>query len=230
MAVVPPVAFINSAPNKNGGHTPIKTALMEMRHTRFWDLRVQPSILLMSERADRYWVWTTLRGLFPLAQLRKGYRCIGYTILVQTDLGKAIPAGMILLIEAYPYLDAADLPTRQSIFLWFLTSAPDSVLRRLGVAEPPSLGKVLVDIGMAASANLGFKGEIGLHAAASGKIDLLDFYGNPRKVGLRHLSMSASLAVTRKNDGRFFVADEKLAQGLLVARDAQRQWPTPVLP
>jgi hypothetical protein len=54
-----------------------------------------------------------------------------------TYVQPVIPAGMLLLIEQYPWPVVGAAVTR-SVFTWFLTSAPAEALAALSVPEPPS--------------------------------------------------------------------------------------------
>jgi hypothetical protein len=62
---------------------------------------------------------------------------------------------------------------------------------------------------------------MGLHAAAAGGAALMNLY---RHCGLHLLSGSAPLpaSVHHANDGRFFYADESVAEVLAAALDASR--------
>lgn len=63
------------------------------------------------------------------------------------------------------------------------------------------------------SQNAGLRGRIGLHAAVAGGTSLLSVYV---ACGLVNLPVSAEspVGVNRKNDGRFFFADETHAEAI----------------
>jgi hypothetical protein len=120
---------------------------------------------------------------------------------------------MSIVIERYVHLDEAR--PAEAHFVWFMCAADKRVLaEHFHLANPPSLGAVLLDSAMALSENAGLKGRIGLHAAASGGTKLLGFY---RNAGLQQLPASARLPapIKRANDGRFFYATERAAAALL---------------
>ncbi len=193
---------------------------MTGRDAAWWDSRVQPTIALSSGRADRHWFWLAMLPVLLLHQLSKGRRCRPLVLWAYADDGRLVRAAMSLLIERYPHLDVA-LPGFAH-FLWLVSSAPDSILARFGVLDPPSLGRVSVDTSMVLSENDGFAGRIGLHAAPSGGPRLLKLYGTD--CGLLQLSTTAALpaAVRHSNDGRFFYTDDARAEILLLAGDASR--------
>ena len=89
------------------------------------------------------------------------------------------------------------------------------------VSNAPALGRVLLDIAIVLSQNAGFDGKIGLHAAAAGGEALLAMYEN---CGLTRLPAVATLPqpIHRNNDGRYFYADEVVAEFLAGLLDAHR--------
>ena len=127
---------------------------------------------------------------------------------------------MSIVIEEYPYLDIEH--PGESNFMWFMSAADAQVLAaEFGMSHPPALGRVLLDNAIVLSQNAGLEGRIGLHAAPAGGDGLLVMYG---RCGLMRLPATAVLppAVRRRNDGRFFYADERVAETLAVALDASR--------
>lgn len=100
---------------------------------------------------------------------------------------------MPILIESYPYLDVTT----------------------------PALARLLLDNAIVLRQNSELEGRMGLHAAAAGGDVLTDVY---RHCGLLRLSKSANLPalVRRSSDGRFFYADNEVAEALAAALDASR--------
>jgi len=96
------------------------------------------------------------------------------------------------------------------------------VLETLGMTDPPSLGRVPIDASMVLGWNAALGGRIGLHAAPAGGERLLEFYENVCR--LRRLADSAKLPrpVRRRNDERFFIADDDIARTLLEEGNAWR--------
>jgi hypothetical protein len=214
--------FAHFAPARNDKHRLVRTRVTDMNagDAAWWDARVQPTIALTAGRADRLWFWTALLPALVLSQFFKGRQCRPLVIWAYAENGRLVRAAMSLLIERYPRLDVASQGFAH--YLWFLSSAPTSILAQLGVVDPPSLGRVSVDTSMVLSENDSLSGRIGLHAAPSGGGRLLNFYATDCR--LLQLPPDAALprAVRRANDGRFFYADDALASTLLQEGDVYR--------
>jgi hypothetical protein len=174
----------------------------------------------MAARADRFWAWSVLLPLCHLVQRAKRRYCRPLVIWARTDSGHFLRVGMLIVIEAYPYLDIEH--PAESNFVWFMSAADAGVLTsELHMSNPPALGRVLLDSAIVLSQNAGLAGRIGLHAAAAGGDGLLAVYD---RLGLVRLPATAALppSVRRPNDGRFFYADEPSAEALAAALDASR--------
>jgi hypothetical protein len=127
---------------------------------------------------------------------------------------------MSILIEGYPYLDVTT--EAGSYFVWFISSADPDVLKRdFQMSHPPALGRTLLDNAIVLSQRAGSAGRIGLHAAVAGGQALVELYEN---CGLRRLPKDAPMPVdvSRKNDGRFFCADDDQAELLAQMLDPRR--------
>jgi hypothetical protein len=127
---------------------------------------------------------------------------------------------MSILIESYPYLDAAE--EAESYFVWFISGAdPDVLKREFQMSHPPALGRVFLDNAIVLSQRAGSAGRIGLHAALAGGQGLIGLYEN---CGLQRLPEYVPLPaeVRRKNDGRFFHASEERAEILARLLDPRR--------
>ena len=193
---------------------------MTARDARWWDTRLGPKHASIAARADRFWSWSVLLPMCHLVQRAKRRYCRPLVIWARTDEGRFLRSGMSILIEDYPYLDVRH--PGESNFVWFMSAADAQVLAAdFGMSHPPALGRVLLDNAIVLSQNAGLEGRIGLHAAAAGGDGLLALYG---RCGLRRLPVSAALprSVRRANDGRFFYADEVVAEALAAALDASR--------
>lgn len=222
MASHPPRAFVRSAPGKLNKARAVTIRVTDMNggDAIWWDSRIGPHHLLMKGRPDRFWSWSALLPMCHLVQLAKKRFCRPLVIWARADNGLFVRAGMSILIERYPYLDVHD--PSLSYFVWFISAADSNLLTsNFGVSEPPSLGRALLDNAIVLSQNETLKGKIGLHAAAAGAASLLTIYV---KCGLMSLPASASLpsAVRRRNDGRFFYADEPTAEALARLLDPHR--------
>lgn len=214
--------FARFAPARKDRKRRVRIRLSDMtgRDAAWWDARVQPTIALTAGRADRLWLWSAILPTFLLHQLAKKRRCRPLVLWAQRDDGRMVRAAMSFLIEGYPHLDVAHGGLAH--FLWLVSAAPETILNRHGVSDPPSLGSISVDASMVLSENAGHAGRIGLHAAPLGGARLLKLYGT--SCGLHQLPAIAALPpeVRRANDGRFFYADDACAQALMLAGDSHR--------
>ena len=155
-----------------------------------------------------------------LMQLAKRRFCRPLVIWIRADNRQFVRAGMSILIDGYPYLDVRT--PAESYFVWFISAADSEVLKNhFGLSAPPSLGRILLDSPIILSQNADYSGRIGLHAALRGGSRLLAFYV---KSGLMNLPATEPLPppITRRNDGRFFYADEALAEALAAQLDRLR--------
>jgi hypothetical protein len=198
----------------------IRTTDMGANDALWWDSRLGPKHSRIHSRADRFWAWSVLLPMCHLVQLAKRRYCRPLVTWARADNGRFLRTGMSILIENYPYLDVA--APAQSYFLWFISAADPEVLRSdFGMSHPPALARLLLDNAIVLSQNSGLEGRMGLHAAAAGGAALMNLY---RHCGLHLLSGSAPLpaSVHHSNDGRFFYADESVAEVLAAALDASR--------
>jgi len=215
-------SFARSAPSKvdKSRRIDIRTTDMTAGDALWWDSRLGPKHAKIRSRADRLWVWSVLLPMCHLVQLAKKRYCRPLVTWARTDDGRFLRTGMSILIENYPYLEVGK--PGQSYFVWFISAAEPGVLKAdFGMSHPPALARVLLDNAIVLSQNSGFEGRMGLHAAAAGGAALLNLYAH---CGLLRLPGNAALpnSVHRANDGRFFYADEGLAETLASALDASR--------
>jgi hypothetical protein len=209
---------------------------MSADDARFWERNIQPDIVRIADdeitqgkpltRSDFNWPWVSIRIGLPIAQRLAGRRCRALTVFLPDTLGNAVPAAMLFMIEEYPWLlqrarrfRSAFNFTKQSTFTWFLSSAPKSALRRLGVAKTPSLLRILIDAALATSVELELKGRMWLHAAPEGGDLLFDLYSKLCKLlhvrpGKRIPKLPRAF-VGVPSDGRHFYATPSLAKQLI---------------
>jgi len=214
--------FVRTAPSKVDRHRLVDLRVTDMTagDALWWDARLGPKHALIATRADRLWSWSVLLPLCHVVQRAKRRYCRPLVVWARTDSGRFLRVGMSILIEGYPYLDVAH--PGDSHFVWFMSAADAGVLTsEFGLSHPPALGRVLLDNAIVLSQNTGFGGRMGLHAAAAGGDALLRLY---ERCGLRALPPAAELPppIRRPNDGRFFYAEEGLAESLAAALDASR--------
>ncbi len=214
--------FVRSAPGKadRRRRVDIRVTNMAASDALWWDTRLGPKHASIAARADRFWSWSVLLPLCHLVQRAKRRNCRPLVIWARTDGGRFLRVGMLIVIEAYPYLDIEH--PAESNFVWFMSGADAALLTsEFGMSNPPALGRVLLDSAIVLSQNVGLGGRIGLHAAQAGGDGLVGVYD---RLGLIRLPATAALppSVRRPNDGRFFYADEPVAEALAAALDASR--------
>jgi hypothetical protein len=214
--------FTRSAPSRADPAQSVDIRITDMLagDAAWWDARLGAKHARIRSRADRYWAWSVLLPLCHLVQLAKRRHCRPLVVWARADNGRFVRVGMSIFIEHYPYLDA----TREvdSYFVWFMSAAdPVPLASEFGMSRPPSLGRVLLDNAIVLSQNAGLHGRIGLHAAAAGGRPLLRLY---EACGLTNLAPTAPLRVEikRRNDGRFFLADESRAEAMAALLDPRR--------
>jgi len=214
--------FARKAPSKIDKTRSVDIRMTDMvaNDATWWDTRLGPKHALMRSRADRFWSWSVILPMCHLVQLAKRRQCRALVIWAREDSGRFLRVGMSILIESYPYLDATR--SLESSFVWFISAADSALLKSdFRMSHPPALGRVLLDNAIVLSQNIGFDGRIGLHAAAAGGRALMNVYG---RCGLTRLVATAKLppGVNRKNDGRFFFADERHAEAMAAMLDPSR--------
>jgi hypothetical protein len=222
MVRAPGRRFARKAPSKfdKSRSVDIRVTDMVANDAAWWDARLGAKHALIRSRADRLWSWSVLLPMCHLVQLVKRRHCRSLVIWARDDRGRFLRVGMSIFIESYPYLDVTR--SLESNFVWFVSAADPALLRSdFGMSQPPALGRVLLDNAIILSQNAGVEGRIGLHAAAAGGRVLLNIY---IACGLSRLAASATLppGVKRKNDGRFFFADEVRAEAMAAMLDASR--------
>jgi hypothetical protein len=217
-----PRRFVRFAPSKFDKDRMVDVRVTDMTAADavWWDARLAPRLAQVGGRADRHWSWSVLLPLCHLVQRAKRRHCRPLVVWARADDRRFLRVGMSILIEDYPYLEAKR--PCGAYFAWFLSAADAGVLRDgFAMSHPPALGRVLLDDAVVLSQNAGLGGRLGLHAARAGGASLLKVY---RRCGLLGLPRSAELppGVRRPNDGRFFYADERVAETLAAALDASR--------
>ncbi|MGD0491918.1 MAG: hypothetical protein ABSC32_10240 [Steroidobacteraceae bacterium] len=217
-----PRRFTRTAPSKADRTHSVDIRMTDMlaSDAAWWDARLGPKHARNRTRADRFWAWSVLLPLCHLVQLAKRRYCRPLVVWARADSGRFVRVGMSIFIEHYPYLDVRR--RLDSYFIWFMSAADPALLKSdFGMTRPPALGRVLLDNAIVLSQNAGLRGRIGLHAAAAGGKALLSLYA---ACGLTNLAPTAPLPaeVKRKNDGRFFIADEAHAETLAALLDPRR--------
>lgn len=198
------------APTRGAGTAPVVVEVASKRTFEQWSKIVQPKIAEDPRRLDREWNWQNIVRLQGKLGQLLGQQTNCYTINVPygRDGQETIPGAMILVCENFPALDNHLL---RSSFVWYLSTAPASVYKSCSISEDntPDLGRICIDIATTLSFGNRNEGRLGLHADPAGGHWLYNFYW--QKCELRVLASDATLPGVRKNDGRYFFADVKVA-------------------
>lgn len=213
------VAFVKSAPHKkNTGCMPIKIEEASTDVLEYWHRNIQkPFINNDFNRADRGWNWPRIDRNFGAIgwALHQEPRC--YMVVKEMPAG-LLPLALVFQAEKYPALQDN---FKESCFLWFMAAAPEAfLLKHLPVSEVPSLGKIIVDIGVTTSYNNSNDGIIGLHSSPYGGARLRNFYAN--KCSLANLPSNTIISLARHNDGNYFYATESIALTYSKSNDSLR--------
>ncbi len=207
------IMHVTEAPTKSGVLMPVRVLNMTMAHALWWDERIQPVIDNdTGSRADRGWRWPHMLANIAVAANLLQQSPRGLVLGVERS-GHLCPCAMILLVERYPYLLDHRL---SSVFVWYVTRAPDSALvRQIGVGPgriPKRLMTLALDAAITHSFNLALRGRVGLHASPDGGEGVVGKYSS---LGMLRLPMDRLLPFGYRriagNDGRYFYHDEDSA-------------------
>ncbi len=219
-----PGKHINRLETRSG--TFIDAIIIEggLDEARYWHQNVQRPYIASSPnfRLDRNWNWPRLVRWLNTVELLAGRNTAFFQINVNTSLGSAFPVGQIFVSDGYPFFPDQRQP---SIFLWFLAAAPADALRAGGLPDDLKLMRPLVDAAIQFSFQRGYDGRLTLHAAASGdRRNDIDLYTKYEKgvALIPYGKRSFLISWLRRNDGRYFYADEKCALDLTAKLDYLR--------
>jgi hypothetical protein len=142
-------------------------------------------------------------------------------INVSDNQGTAIPVGQVLVSDGFPYFPRHREPC---VFLWFLAAAPKEALRAHQLPDDLKLLCPLVDLALQLSFQRKYSGLMALRAATSGNSaddkTLYDKY--EKRADLIPVKPSIFISIFRRNDGRYFHADEQRALDLSQKLDTLR--------
>ena len=204
------VRFVCRAPTKSGQDAELRVTRMTFPHVRWWHSHVQPIIDRDPSRADRDWNWLLYVAFATLSGELLDRQPSGYTVgIVARKEGHIIPCALVQLMGNFPALDDH---SKQSAFVWFMSTAPDEALT--SIAEypipknrvPKQLGKIALDVAVTHSLNQRRRGRVGLYADKEGGDSLTDWY---RSCGMEQLSADLRLPpvprrIFKPSDGRYF--------------------------
>jgi hypothetical protein len=203
-----PGQFIKRLPTSAGGVVDVRVREADYRHAAAWDRDIQPVIRRM-DRIDAPWKWSTLylRSLF--LELSAGRRLGFLQLVTPGTAGAPFPLGQILLADGFPYPPD---DTLACAFLWYLAGAPNGAVVAAGATPCKAILAALVDAAIQFSYLAGYDGRICLHASPAGteaqRAQLLERYA---RLGLKR-SSERRIGRLRRNDGRYFYADEQAAK------------------
>ena len=174
------VQFVSRAPTKSGEEVGIWVTRMTLPHVLWWHSHVQPVIDEDPQRADRDWNWLLYVPFSTLAGGLQARQPIGYTVGLRVEeTNKLIPCALVQLLGRFPALDSAK---GKSVFVWFLSTAPDEALLTIkehSIPEdhiPKRLGSITLDVAVTHSINRYRLGRTALYADEDGGDPLLEWY------------------------------------------------------
>ena len=195
-----------------------------LKDAQYWHQNVHLPHIAKSQdfRLDRNWNWPRLVRWLNLLELLAGRNTGFFQINVNTAQGYAFPVGQIFVSDGFPFFPGQ---RQESIFLWFLAAAPPSALLAQGLPADLKLMRALVDVAIQFSFQRGYDGRLTLHAAGSGNEasdkDLFEKY--EKGVGLiLYAERSRFISPSRRNDARYFYADENRPLDLTARLDYLR--------
>jgi hypothetical protein len=207
---------VRHAPTKSGTSLPLRITELNLLWTHRWHRWVQPFVdAVENPQADKGWRWSWKWAETVLVGGLFGQQPRGFVVGVQPDERSFVPCIIMSMVEHYPHLPDN---TKSSLFVWFLSRAPDSFLRKALHAEPDRTPKLLmqiaIDIAITHSFDLGHDDRIGLHAAPAGEALLVRKY--EQDCGMIRLPESIPLPigfrkVMAPNLGRYFYHSEETA-------------------
>ncbi len=213
---------LGDLPSVSGDRIPLYIAKQTKRQREIWHAFYQPVINRRAEeRTDKGWNWPRLHQYAD--RLGNSYDELTFAVEHQ---GLAVPIALILLHKTFPYLPDQ---SQKSSYLWFFSTAPNSVLGTMLPDEkiPTGIGKAVLHTVIARSLTHGHSGRIGLHAAISNP-KLERWY---ERSGLLRLEKSIKLqfqfsrkqTINREkiNDGRYFYCTAELAPRLIKKIETQ---------
>jgi hypothetical protein len=203
------VSFVRRAPTDSGADAPIHVAKMTVPHVLWWHSHVQPIIDRDASRADNGWNWLLYVPFAEVAGRVLIRQPVGYTVgLSDPERDRFVPCALVQLLGRVPALDDNE---RESVFVWFLSTAPDEALTTIedhllpADAIPRRLGSIALDVAVTHSLNKRRFGRTALYADERGGDVLLQWY---RRRGMTVLPDEATLPpgprrLLKPSDGRY---------------------------
>lgn len=217
---MPAGQFIRHLDSVNGSRVRVKVVEADIEDADAWDADVQANWIAGTSRIDAAWSWRTnyLRSALVEAAVA---RPLAYLqIQASAPSGEAFPLGQVILVDGFPYPEDK---TKRCAFLWFLAAAPSGAVKQAGIPVCRGLLPALVDVGIQFSYICGHNGRLCLHASPKGTLgqrkELVERY---EAAGLKRHPKGWFVGLIRPNDGRYFIADERIASTMTVRLDPLR--------
>ena len=203
------VSFARRAPTESGQDVPIHIAKMTAPHVIWWHSHVQPIVDRDPSRADNGWNWMLYVPLAELGGRVLMRKPVGYTVgLSDPESDRFVPCALVQLLGRVPALDDHN---RESVFVWFLSTAPDEALTTIEdhpISKdqiPRRLGSIALDVAVTHSLNERRFGRTALYADERGGDVLLQWY---RRRGMTVLPDDDKLPrgprrLLKPSDGRY---------------------------
>ena len=203
------VPFARRAPTQSGEDVPIRVAKMTAPHVLWWHSHVQPIIDRDPSRADNDWNWLLYVPFAEVAGRVLIRKPAGYTVgLTDPERDRFVPCALVQLLGRVPALDDHH---RESVFVWFLSTAPDEALSSIADHPIPAdriprrLGSIALDVAVTHSLNERRLGRTALYADERGGDALLQWY---HRRGMTVLPDEAKLPpgprrLLKPSDGRY---------------------------
>lgn len=214
------VDFVCAWPvNDAGDVEKISIEPIKEEHTLFWHEHYQQIIDKNTKRADYKWIWPVFYHTTITNMPNQYYNGGGYTVGLNINHKPYfIPLSMCLYYEKAPALHD---PNKESIYLWYLSSAPKEAIDSIYVKYKikaniiRATGLTSLDTVVSKAINEKMFGRVGLHASPDGGDFLIQWY---QKTGMNQLDEAHPLPavgirkpINRKNDGRYFYHDRQTA-------------------
>jgi len=153
---------------------------MKAAHVLWWHSHVQPIIDRDPDRADNGWNWLLYVPFAEITGRVLTRRPAGYTVgLCDEERDRFVPCALVQLLGRVPALDDHDA---ESVFVWFLSTAPDEALTSIPNHPippdevPQRLGTIALDVAVTHSLNHRRLGRTALYADERGGNILLRWY------------------------------------------------------
>lgn len=205
--------FVRELPTADGrGRLPVTVVESDISHAEAWDCEIQRPWIAGTGRIDAGWIWRTNYLRAALLETHAGRHLAYLRLMTPAADGKAFTVGQMLLSDGYPYPSNRKRPC---VFLWYLAGAPAPAAAAAGVPAYKGVLAALVDSALQFSYIRGYEGRLCLHASPAGtsqqRDELMERY---RRVGLKPWDGGWFVGWFRRNDGRYWYADETLAAQL----------------